>query len=252
MRKRTDLPDPERGELISVRVLGAARGVTGSLLLLETPEARLIVDCGMFQGGREQRERNAEEFPLDPRTVDAALLTHAHIDHSGRLPLLVQRAFNAPIHCTEPTADLVKIMLRDSAHIQEGDAERRNRYRARRGAAAEPPRYDLPEAEEAIWALVGSEFGVLVAVAPAVAPGVEASFRYAGRILGAACIELHVTHAGATRTLLFSGDLGCDGMPLIPGPEPLCGADLVFMESTHGGRKHPSRADAPSASKATS
>lgn len=219
----------------TVQFLGAAGTVTGSLHLVVTGERRLLLDCGLFQGLKALRLRNWDRRLPDPRAIDAVVLSHAHIDHSGYLPLLARKGFHGPIYCTSGTADLLQVVLPDAAHLQEADAERANRhgYSKHRPAL---PLYTLEDAHAAL-ALVepcgyDRPFGVT--------GGVTALLRRAGHILGSATVQLDV---GGTR-LVYSGDLGRYDRPILPDPEPVREADVLLLESTYGDRPHPGGAEA--------
>lgn len=216
---------------MKLRFLGGAGEVTGSCLLVETASARFLVDCGMIQGGREAVGRNHEPFDFDPASIDFVLLTHAHIDHSGLLPKLTRAGFRGPIHTTIATADLLGVMLPDSAHIQESDAKR---------AAKQSWRPQLP----ALYTQADVT-GCLAQVQAAeydreVRPGrtVRCRFRDAGHILGSAIIEVWVEDGGRTAKLVFSGDLGQPGRPILRDPERVEEADILVIESTYGDRLH--------------
>ena len=215
--------------------LGAAREVTGSCYLLETAERRFLVDCGMFQGGKEARRKNREALDFDPRGIEFVLLTHAHIDHSGLLPRLVALGFRGPIFATRATCDLLEVMLPDSAHIQEKEAERENRerHRTRKGRDA-APLYTVAQAQECLRRMRPVDYDEQIAPQP----GVRCRFRDAGHILGAAIIELWLTERGATRKLVFSGDIGQPGRPVVRDPTPIADADVLLVESTYGNRLH--------------
>jgi metallo-beta-lactamase family protein len=214
---------------------GAAGEVTGSCLLVEAAGQRILVDCGMVQGSRGTAERNRAAFPFDPARLDAVVLTHAHIDHSGRLPLLVARGYAGEIHTHRATVDLSRIMLADSASLSEADSESGNRRRMRRGLQPVAPLYGLAEVEAAMQRFRGHEYHDVVEIAP----GVELMLRDAGHILGSASVELR---AGG-RTLVVSGDLGTGSMPILRDPERVEHADLVVMESTYGDRDHRARTE---------
>jgi metallo-beta-lactamase family protein len=210
--------------------LGAATTVTGSRFLVRDGDASALVDCGMFQGERVWRRRNWEPFPADPAGIASVVLSHAHLDHSGYLPVLVRSGFTGRILCTPHTARLAAIVLRDAAHLQEEDAEH-----ARRGGWSkhEPPLplFDQADAEKAITYLTPVPFGEPVSV-----PGIgTARFHPAGHILGSAFVEMEV----AGRRLLVSGDMGRPRHPLLCPPEPPTEADVVLVESTYGDRRHP-------------
>jgi metallo-beta-lactamase family protein len=217
---------------------GADRDVTGSCHLLECAGRRLLIDCGMFQGGRELDEENANAFGFDPAAIDAVLLTHAHLDHCGRLPLLVKRGFHGEIIATAATRELARIVLLDAAHLAEEDAEHGTRRRRRRG---EPPAAALYTLVDAMAALDGFGRTATYGVPLQLGPGLRASFHEAGHILGSASVLLEASESGRTRRLLFSGDLGNAGRPILRDPAPP-EADVVVMESTYGDRRHRSMA----------
>jgi metallo-beta-lactamase family protein len=217
--------------------LGAAGEVTGSCFLVEMQTARFIVDCGMFQGGRDAYQKNFAPFAFDPRTLDFVLLTHAHIDHSGLLPRLIAAGFEGRIFATGATTDLLHVMLLDSAHIQERDAEwrRRNPRHDRHARHTElPPLYTTREAEHCFTHLRAVDYDE--AITPCA--GVRCCWRDAGHILGAAILEVWVEERGTTRKIVFSGDLGQPGQPVMRDPTPIVDADYVLVESTYGDRLH--------------
>jgi metallo-beta-lactamase family protein len=213
---------------------GAAGQVTGSMHLLEAGGHRILLDCGMQQGSQEMEAANAEPFPFDPAGIDALVLSHAHIDHVGRLPLLVRRGFRGPVWTQRATAELLPVMLMDAASLAEGDAERRNRRRAP-GAPAVAPLYT----REDVTAALGNLRMLPYDTREAILPGVEVALRDAGHILGAAIVELWADG----RKLVYSGDLGPRGTPILRDPAPVREADLLVMESTYGDRDHRERAD---------
>ena len=210
---------------------GADRAVTGSCHCLEAAGKRILVDCGLQQG-KDEQENNA--LPFAPGSVDAVLVTHAHIDHSGRLPLLVKNGYGGPIYCTRLTGELLQIMLRDSAHIQESDAEYLNRKGERAGKGLVEPLYSLRDAEAALEKLVCVEYGQEFQIAP----GLRARFADAGHLLGSAYAEVWATENGETKKLVFSGDIGNVDQPIIRDPSTVTEADFVVMESTYGDRAH--------------
>jgi metallo-beta-lactamase family protein len=222
--------------------LGAARNVTGSCYLAETGDVRFLVDCGLFQGGREARNRNRVAFEFNPRDIDFVLLTHAHIDHSGLLPRLVALGFRGPIFATQATCDLLEVLLPDSAHIQEKDAEyeNRRRFRSDRKSHAEvAPLYTVTQANECLTYLNPVDYDAEFVPGT----GVRCIFRDAGHILGSAIIELWADAGGRRRKIVFSGDLGQPMRPLVRDPTPITEADWLLVESTYGNRLHKSMAE---------
>ena len=216
---------------MKITFLGAAREVTGSCYLIETDQCRFLIDCGMVQGGREAPARNHMPFDFDPRGIDFVLLTHAHIDHSGLLPKLVVNGFDRPIYSTRATADLLGVMLPDSAHIQEMDAERAQR---RHRPDALPPIYTVQDAKNCLEQIRPVDYDERFAPHSSVA----CCFRDAGHILGSAIIEIWVTENGSTRKLVASGDLGQPGRPILNDPTRIEEADVLLIESTYGDRNH--------------
>lgn len=219
--------------------LGAAREVTGSSYLLETDGVRFLVDCGMFQGGRETRDKNRLAFSFDPETIDFVLLTHAHIDHSGLLPRLVALGFRGAIYATHATCDLLAVMLPDSAHIQENEAERENyrRFKSDKSMRNEAaPLYTVEQARTCLKRLKPVDYDLEIAPHPAV----RCTFRDAGHILGSAIAEVWVGAGAAQRKIVFSGDLGQPSRPLLRDPTPIADADYLVVESTYGNRLHKS------------
>ncbi|NOZ30050.1 MAG: MBL fold metallo-hydrolase [Chloroflexi bacterium] len=220
--------------------LGAARTVTGSMHLLEVNGARILLDCGLFQGRRaETYERNLN-FPFKPSEIDVLILSHAHIDHSGNIPNLVKQGFRGNIWTTPATRDLCAAMLQDSGHIQEKDVEYVNKRRARRGLPPVEPLYTREDATKALPYFISLSYNRPFLVAP----GVQATFLDAGHILGSAMVLLEITENGKSRRLLFSGDVGRKGLDILRDPTPAPPADYIIMESTYGGRHHESRAEA--------
>lgn len=215
---------------MKLEFLGATGTVTGSKYLV-TGESRVLVDCGLFQGYKQLRLRNWAPPPFDPAALDAVVLTHAHIDHSGYLPLLVKRGFRGRIRCSDATAHLCEILLRDSAHLQEEEAENANRYGYSKHKPA-LPLYTRADADAALKRLAPVEFDREFEPAP----GLRATLRRAGHILGASIVELRE----GRRSLAFSGDLGRPHDPVMNPPAAIDGADLLVLESTYGDRRHPS------------
>ncbi|MBL8050434.1 MAG: MBL fold metallo-hydrolase [Anaerolineales bacterium] len=213
---------------------GAAHTVTGSQHLLEINGHKLLLDCGLYQGKRaDSYERNLN-FHYDPRDVDAVILSHAHIDHSGNLPNLVKQGFEGNIFATRATADLASLMVADSAHIQEADAEFVNKKRAQRGEEPIEPLYTKADAENVIAMFNGKNIGEPFEPTP----GVIARFFEAGHILGAAGISLEIEEKGKKISFIFSGDIGRNNIPLLPDPIFPQAADYMIMESTYGDKLH--------------
>ena len=214
--------------------LGANHEVTGSCTLLEAAGQRYLIDCGMEQG-KDIYEN--QPIPVAPGEIDGVLATHAHIDHTGLLPLLVRNGFRGKIYATKPTTELCDIMLRDSAHIQEFEAEWKNRKAKRAGDAPVEPMYTVQDAEAAMKLFIGVDYETKVELAP----GLEIRFVDVGHLLGSSSIEIWVTENGSTTKLVFSGDIGNTNQPLIKDPAYITDADYVVMESTYGdqiGRAH--------------
>ncbi len=219
---------------VSLTFLGGAREVTGSSILVQSDGSRFLVDCGMFQGGRESDRKNARRMPVPPRSIDFVLATHAHIDHTGLIPKLVRDGFRGPVHCTAATADLMKVMLPDSGHIQEREAEWENRKRQRKGKRQVVPLYTEADARAVEERLRPVPYGKPVAPGP----GIEATFMDAGHILGSAIVVVTLRDGGRERRLVFSGDLGHRGLPIVRDPAPVPAADALVIESTYGNRVH--------------
>ncbi len=219
-----------------ITFLGATREVTGSCFLVETAAVKFLVDCGMFQGGREATQRNRQPFAFDPKAIDFVLLTHAHIDHSGLLPRLTRAGFGGTIHTTAATVDLLHVMLPDSAHIQEMDALRAQRRsgNARNPQADTTPLYDLRDVEACLQQTQPHGYGR--EVQPHV--DVRCRFRDAGHILGSAILEIWVSEGERITKLVFSGDLGQPGRVILRDPTLIGEADLLVIESTYGNREH--------------
>jgi metallo-beta-lactamase family protein len=218
---------------------GASGEVTGSCYLLTTDRARVLIDFGMHQGGREEYQRNFRALPFPAASLDAVLLTHAHIDHCGRMPLLPNMGFRGPIHATEATCDLAVIMLRDAARLQESDTARLNRRREFEGKPPLAPLYTSDDAERVLALFRPLRYGNDVEVAP----GIRARYFDAGHMLGSASIELTITEKGKTTVLVMSGDVGHKGTPVLRDPEAPPKADVVVLESTYGDRDHKPMSD---------
>lgn len=215
---------------MKIQLLGAAGTVTGSRALVETDRARVLVDCGLFQGFKSSRLRNWEPFPVDPASVDAVVLTHAHLDHSGWLPRLVKDGFRGPVWCTEGTRDLCRLLLPDSASLQEEDA----RYANKKGFSRHKPALPLYTAEEAERALARLKLVAWDEERP-LAGDLRLRLLPAGHILGAGMAWI----TDGKKSVLFSGDLGRPNDLIMPPPRPAPAADLLVMESTYGDRRHP-------------
>lgn len=207
--------------MATLTFLGAAGEVTGSCYLVDTDGAKFLVDCGMFQGGGEARRKN-RRFAFDPKQIAFALLTHAHIDHSGLIPRLAAQGFSGPVYATQATIELLSVMLPDSGHLQEKDAEREDT----------DPLYTAEQAKSSLALLRPADYGV--AFEPQ--PGVRCVFRDAGHILGSAIIEMFA----GEKKIVFSGDVGQPGRPIVADPAPIAEADALLVESTYGDRDHKS------------
>jgi len=216
---------------------GAAQGVTGSCHLLECAGKRILVDCGFYQGGRELEEENANDFGFDPASIDYLLLTHAHLDHCGRIPLLVNRGFEGEIITTAASRELARLVMLDAAGLQEEEARYRNRRAHKRGKSPEAivPLYTTLDALNAL------EFFGRTAhyhEAMPLADGIQATFIDAGHILGSACVLLELAEGSRQRRVLFSGDLGLSDRPILRDPDRPPAVDVVVMETTYGDRQH--------------
>lgn len=222
-----------------LQFFGAAGEVTGSCHIIECNGQRILLDCGMIQGGRRSEQRNREPFPFDPREVDAVVLSHAHIDHSGRLPLLIKRGFSGPVHAHNATCDLAEILLEDAAYIAASSTRRENSRRQKNGESKISPLYELEDAEAALKCFVGHPYRQ-----PAlIAPGIELEFQDAGHIMGSCVVRVTLTENNVRKRLVFSGDLGQFDTPILNDPVLQDDADIVLMESTYGGRNHRNRLD---------
>ncbi len=217
---------------IKLTFLGAAGTVTGSSYLVQTSQARVLVDFGMFQGFGEKEEMNRVPASLDPHKLDAVVLTHAHLDHCGRLPLLAKAGYRGPIITTEPTIPLAALVLRDSAHLQAMDAERYNRKHPDKQPTE--PIYSAKDVDDLVGLFKPVNYDQRVEVVP----GIRAQFVEAGHMLGSASIQLTVTDGGKTKTIVFSGDVGPKGAPILKDAVGFHQADFVVMESTYGDRDH--------------
>lgn len=224
-----------------IQFLGAARNVTGSRHLLEVGDKRILIDCGYFQE-REFQDRNWDDMPVDPGTIDALLLTHAHLDHCGLIPRLVSQGFTGQIHCTKPTAQIASIVMRDSAYLQQEDLKYKMKRHKKAGKEPKYPYralYTVEDAEHACNLFESVPFNKKVEIVP----GISATYYEAGHILGAASILVECREGDKVRTVLFSGDIGRNDMPILNDPVPPPGADVVLIESTYGDRDHAPQGD---------
>lgn len=223
-----------------IQFLGAARTTTGSLHLLEVGEQRLLLECGLFQGRRDESIERNRHFSFDPKQLQAVALSHAHLDHCGNLPNLCRQGFAGSVYCTFATRDLASIMLEDSAHIQLADAQFVSKKRAKRGLPPVEPLYSVTDAEKAVRQFVALNYDRPILVAD----GVTVTFRDAGHILGAAQVVLDVREGGRQFRCLFSGDIGRGNDDILRDPQPVDNVDYLLIESTYGGREHTDRAHA--------
>jgi len=224
---------------MKLTTVGAAGHVTGSCHLIEAGDFRILLDCGLIQGSRKAAELNKEPFPFDPARIDAVVLSHAHIDHSGRIPLLIKAGFSGNVFAHTATRALCDIMLKDAGFIQEHDAERENRRRKRKGMPPVEPLYTADEAVAGMQQFKSVPYDRKVRILPSVI----IRFRDAGHILGSCVVEVWLTEGNEERKLVFSGDLGHQGAPILRDPKIVHDADLVLMESTYGDRDHRSWED---------
>ena len=217
--------------------LGGVRTVTGSATLLERDSLKWLVDCGMFQGGEELEKRNRKTQPYQAPKLSFILLTHAHIDHSGLIPKMVREGFRGKVICTQATLDLCEVMLQDSGHIQEMEAEWQNRKGKRAGRGEAVPLYTAKDAEKSLRCFQPVSYDGIVPLAE----GLKVRFRDAGHILGSAIIEFWVEEEGQERKLIFSGDLGNSNQPIVRDPSIVEEGDVLWLESTYGNRLHKSK-----------
>ncbi len=213
---------------------GAARSVTGSRHLLEAGETRVLLDCGLFQGRRGESDERNRELGFEPKWLDGVILSHAHIDHSGALPVLAQQAFKGRVHATDATCDLTRLMLEDSARVQEQDCRYVNKREGRRGRRCREPYYDTDDVRDIVKRFTSHRYHNEFRISRTV----TARLYDAGHILGSTAIQVTVTSRGTRKTILFSGDLGRSGMPILRDPDPPPPSDILIIESTYGDRLH--------------
>ncbi len=220
---------------MKIKFCGAANGVTGSCHLIQTENHKILLDCGQFQGGKSQEALNFEPFPFNPAEIDYVILSHAHIDHCGRIPLLIKRGFKGDIYCTDATADLVEIMLKDSGYIHEKEAEWQNRKNERAGKPLVEPLYTYNDALDALKYIKPVLYDQLIELNE----DMSVVFNDAGHILGSAITEIWVKEKEDISKIVFSGDLGVMDRPILRNPTIIKKADYVIMETTYGNRVHP-------------
>ena len=221
---------------MKIKFCGAVNEVTGSCHLVTTERHQILLDCGMFQGGKKEEAQNLEPFPFNPVEIECVILSHAHVDHCGRLPLLVKQGFTGPIYCTDATADLLKVMLPDCAHIQQKEAEWQTKKALRKGLSPVEPMYTMEDANAALKQVSPILYDQLFTVNDQM----KAVFNDAGHILGSAITELWITENEKTVKLVYTGDIGVDDRPILRDPKKIKKADFVVMESTYGDRLHES------------
>ncbi|MGD8526332.1 MAG: MBL fold metallo-hydrolase [Thioalkalispiraceae bacterium] len=213
---------------------GATEGVTGSAYLIETERSTILMECGLIQGSRKDEEANEEPFPFDVQNLDAVVLSHAHLDHTGRLPKLIADGYTGSVYMTIPTCELLEIMLKDAASLQERDAEWENKRLRRAGKPEIEPLYTMEDVEAALELCAGLNYGHRQQVAD----DIEICYHDAGHILGSAIVELFITEHNVEKKLVFSGDLGNSCVALLRDPEVIENADVLLLESTYGNRNH--------------
>ena len=224
---------------MKIKFCGAANGVTGSCHLLTVGEHKILLDCGQFQGGKSIEALNYEDFPFDPSEIECVVLSHAHIDHCGRLPLLIKRGFKGDIYCSDATAQLLDIMLKDSGYIHEKEAEWKNKKAIRAGRKLVEPLYTYNDAVDTLKYIKPVLYDQLIEINDSM----KIVFNDAGHILGSSIIELWATEDEHTSKIVFSGDLGVIGRPILRDPKVIKKADVVIMETTYGNRVHPANKD---------
>jgi metallo-beta-lactamase family protein len=220
---------------MKLQFFGAAAEVTGSCHILHVNGQKVLLDCGLIQGSRQAEARNADPFPFEASDIDAVILSHAHLDHCGRLPLLVKRGYRGRVYAQEASCELTAILLADAAHLEERDAE----YQSRKTGKNIKPLYTAEDGERVVRQLRGVKYRVETEVVP----GVRFRFRDAGHILGSCSVEIWAQENGVERKIVFSGDLGQYDTPILRDPECIDSADIVLMESTYGSRRHRDRSE---------
>ncbi|HEU4768221.1 MAG TPA: MBL fold metallo-hydrolase [Pyrinomonadaceae bacterium] len=224
---------------MKIRFLGAAGDVTGSAYHVITQDASILVDCGFFQGRREESAKNRRTKQIEDGRLDAVVLTHGHLDHIGRLPLLTRNGYKGPVYATKPTLELATLVLKDTVQLQKQDLKRQNQKRARQKLPPLPPLFEEPDVRKLKSLVTPVKYNQRFTVAP----GIEARMVDAGHVIGSSSIELTVAENGRKKVVVFSGDLGPRGAPLLNDPVPFNEADAVIMESTYGDRNHRSLHD---------
>ncbi|TFH08740.1 MAG: MBL fold metallo-hydrolase [Nitrosomonadales bacterium] len=220
-----------------IEFYGATSGITGSCHILRANDHLVLLDCGLIQGRRHVEARNREPFPFSPDKISAVVLSHGHIDHSGRIPLLVKQGYRGPLYAQNATCDLCKIMLQDSASLQERDAEYENKWRNREKKSLIEPLYTIKDAQEALENFVGLRYREKREILP----GIHICFQDAGHILGSSSVEVWMEEGGREQKIVFSGDLGQYDTPILNDPAVIQSADHVLIESTYGNRRHRNR-----------
>lgn len=224
---------------MKITFLGATKTVTGSNVLIETEDKKFLLDCGLYQGQQKETMLNTDQFMYNPAEIDFVLLSHAHIDHSGRIPKLYVDGFKGPIYATKATCDLCEIMLPDSGYIQESEVEWLNRKRKREGKHEVPPLYTYQDAVDSLALFERIKYDEIIPITPSI----RVRFRDAGHMLGSSIIEVWVTENGKEQKIVFTGDLGNNDIPLLREPTMIDEADILIMESTYGNRIHENKSD---------